>query len=93
MLKRPFVRARKTQLKFANFTVPNAGQLPMRCGKCGGNEYFAHVLPDLESGSGRVMELVCTNGKCRKSYRLDDFGRLGGDMTPVKARSNVLLPN
>ncbi len=58
-------------------SVPEWGQLRMRCGKCAGMDFEIHIKP--VGSQGRLTTLVCLG--CLKHFKIDTNGFLEGDGT------------
>lgn len=88
IITKPQTRAER----FACRTImPRFGNERMRCGKCGGMDFEAHVTPNVMGTIARVSELVCLG--CLKAYKLDGAARLAGSNTVKEPDFESQAPN
>jgi uncharacterized C2H2 Zn-finger protein len=78
---REFLEHPTSKLRVPRKTVsPAAGEIWMRCGRCGGMALRPLMRP-AKGGSARVIALVCSDsrgGGCMAVYKLDRTGCLEG---------------
>lgn len=55
--------------------LPSNGDLYLRCGKCGKQEFKVHVRPHHQAARVRVIECA----RCKKIFKVDDESYLEGD--------------
>jgi len=52
----------------------------LRCA-CNNRAFEIIVVPDIKSGSGKILELYCLNPACRKGVIVSETGTVGGSAT------------